>query len=80
MYKICTIGILYRSGRFQEIVNNKKLKSNHKSFKTGQKITISELEDINLNDYWKLNFEEEKTNKDLEIIKDQYNKVKQDIK
>jgi len=66
--------------RIQEIVNNKKLKSNHKSFKTGQKITISELEDINLNDYWKLNFEEEKTNKDLEIIKDQYNKVKQDIK
>ena len=45
--------------RIQEIVNNKKLKSNHKSFKTGQKITISELEDINLNDYWKLNFEEE---------------------
>ena len=35
---------------------------------------------MNLNDYWKINFDDEKANKDLQILKEQYTEVKQDIK
>jgi len=66
--------------RVQEIINDKKLKSNFKNIKSGSKITIENINNINLNDYWKLSFENEQINKDLQIIKEQYNKVKEDIK
>ena len=66
--------------RIQEIINGKKVVNSHKNIKNASKITLKDLENFNLNDYWKLKFDEEKINKDLEIIKLQYNKVKQDIK
>jgi len=66
--------------RIQEVIFGKKLKSDFKNFKSGSKITQDNINNINLNDYWKLSFENEQTNKDLQIIKEQYNKVKEDIK
>ena len=66
--------------RIQEIINGKKVVNSHKNIKNASKITLKDFENFNLNDYWKLKFDEEKINKDLEIIKLQYNKVKQDIK
>ncbi len=66
--------------RIQEIINGKKVVNSHKNIKNASKITLKDLENFNLNDYWKLKFDEEKISKDLEIIKLQYNKVKQDIK
>jgi len=66
--------------RAQEIINNKKLSKDFKNLKSGNKITSKDLEKLSLNDYWKMTFEEEQTNKDLQILKHQYTKVKQDIK
>ena len=66
--------------RAQEIIKNKKLSADFIDHKSGNKITLKDLENINLNDYWKMVFDEEQTNKDLQIIKQQYSKVKHDIK
>tara|TARA_Y100000590_G_scaffold67867_1_gene73905 strand:- start:6614 stop:10708 length:4095 start_codon:yes stop_codon:yes gene_type:complete len=66
--------------RVQEMSKNKKLSENFKKFKSQNSLTAEELNEINLNDLWKLNFEDEKTNKDLKILKDQYTNVKNDIK
>jgi DNA-directed RNA polymerase subunit beta len=66
--------------RAQEIINNKKLSANFKTWKSGSKIISKDLQELNLNDYWKINFDDEKANKDLQILKEQYTKVKQDIK
>jgi len=66
--------------RVQEIIKNKKLTKEYKNLKAGTKVALNEIVDKNLNDYWKLKFEDQKTNDDLSIIKDQYTNVKQDIK
>ena len=66
--------------RAQEIINNSKLSNGFKNLEPGTKITSQDLEKFNLNDYWKMAFEEEQTNKDLQILKHQYTKVNQDIK
>ena len=66
--------------RAQEIINNSKLSNEFKNLEPGTKITSQDLEKFNLNDYWKMAFEEEQTNKDLQILKHQYTKVNQDIK
>ena len=66
--------------RAQEIINNNKLSNEFKNLEPGTKIISQDLEKLNLNDYWKMAFEEEQTNKDLQILKHQYTKVNQDIK
>ena len=66
--------------RAQEIINNKKLSANFKTWKSGSKIISKDLQELNLNDYWKINFDDEKANKDLKILKEQYTEVKHDIK
>ena len=66
--------------RAQEIINNKKLSANFKTWKSGSKIISKDLQELNLNDYWKINFDDEKANKDLQILKEQYTEVKHDIK
>jgi len=66
--------------RVQEMSKNKKISENFKKFKNQSTINEKELEEINLNDIWKLKFADEKTNNDLEILKDQYLGVKTDIK
>jgi DNA-directed RNA polymerase subunit beta len=38
------------------------------------------LDEVNLSDFWKLQFTDEKTNNDLKILKEQYTNVKKDIK
>jgi len=59
--------------RVQEMIKNKKIK-NPGNFDSNN------MEAVNLNEIWKLQFAEEKTNNDLKILKDQYNSVKNDIK
>ena len=59
--------------RIQEMIKNKKSQNN-------SKIDLNNLDESSLNEIWKLKFEEEKTNNDLKILKDQYTKVKNDIK
>ena len=63
--------------RIQEMSKNKKLSEN---FKNQDTLASEELEEINLNDLWKLNFDNTKTNSDLKILKDQYTNLKMDIK
>ena len=66
--------------RIQEMSKNKKLSEDFKKFKSQDILTSEELEEINLNDLWKLNFDNKKTDNDLKIIKDQYTNLKMDIK
>ena len=61
--------------RAQEMIKNKKLKENPKEI-TEQ----TNLDQINLNDVWKLQFDDEKNNNDLKLLKDQYTNIKQDVK
>jgi len=66
--------------RAQEIINNRALNKDFKNIKSGNKISSEDLERLDLNDYWKMSFKEENTNKDIQILKQQYTKVKHDIK
>ena len=66
--------------RAQEILNNRKINKNFINLKSGDNITSKDLEKLSLKDYWKLSFNEEQANKDLQILKQQYTNVKQDIK
>jgi len=66
--------------RAQEIITDKKLTKSHAKLKAGSKITLEDLSELSISDFWKMNFEVEQVNKDLEVIKTQYNNVKEDIK
>ena len=66
--------------RAQEMIKNKKLKDNYKKFKAQSNLSSQDLDDALLNDLWKFNFTDEKTNNDLKILRDQYTDVKKDIK
>ena len=66
--------------RAQEIINNTKLSDDSKKLTTGNIIILKDLEKLNLSEYWKLTFHREQINKDLQILKHQYSKVKHDIK
>ena len=66
--------------RIQAVIFNKKLSSNYKDLKFQTKLETENLQNLTLNDCWKLNFTEEQTNKDLQIIKNQYNNIKENIK
>ena len=66
--------------RAQQIITNAELVNKFKDLKSGTKITLKDLENFNLNEYWKLEFKEEQSNKDLHILENQYSAVKQDIK
>ena len=59
--------------RVQELVKNKKIQ-NQSNFDT------KNLDEVSLNDIWKLQFADGKTNTDLKTLKDQYTKIKMDIK
>ena len=62
------------------MIKNKKLSSNFKKFETGNSITQDSLNEILLSDFWKMQFEDQKTNNDLKILKEQYTNVNKDIK
>lgn len=66
--------------RAQEIISNKKLGSDFQNVKSDNKLSSEDLSKFSLNDYWKMNFSEDQVNKDLQILKQQYSKVKQDVK
>jgi len=66
--------------RAGEIINNSEIKSNYKEFKSGQKISYEELKNISLNDYWKMTFTNLNVNNSVLKLKEQYLKVKNDIK
>ena len=66
--------------RALEMIKNKKPRNESKLFKTDKNLNESGDNKINLNDLWKLEFDDSKTNNDLKIIKDQYLNVSKDIK
>tara|TARA_Y100000590_G_scaffold47153_1_gene49949 strand:+ start:491 stop:4582 length:4092 start_codon:yes stop_codon:yes gene_type:complete len=66
--------------RAVEMIKNKKLSNDVKHLKAKNNVTQEDLEKINLNDFWKMQFEDSKTNDDLKILKEQYLNVSQDIK
>ncbi len=66
--------------RAQEIIKNKKITEDYKKFKSQTSFTQENMDQITLNEFWKLKFSEDKTNNDLKILKDQYTNVSKDIK
>jgi len=59
--------------RAQEIIQNKKIQSQEST-------PDGDIDEISLNKIWKSEPTDEKTNKDLKILKDQYTNMKKDIK
>ena len=59
--------------RVQEMFKNKKLQ-------TKSNFDFNNIEEVSLNEIWKLQFSDEKTNTDFKTLKDQYTNVKTDIK
>jgi DNA-directed RNA polymerase subunit beta len=66
--------------RAEEMIKSKKLATSFKKVKNENNLTAEDLINLNVNDIWKLQFTDEKTNADLKILKDQYTNVKNDIK
>tara|TARA_B100000029_G_scaffold401395_1_gene400568 strand:- start:46 stop:1698 length:1653 start_codon:yes stop_codon:yes gene_type:complete len=66
--------------RASEMINNKKISKDFKKIKAQGNITKEFLENIKLNDIWKIQFTDKKTNDDLDILKEQYSNLKKDIK
>ena len=66
--------------RVQEMIKSKKLSDDIKKLKALTKLIPKDLDDTKLNDFWKLQFVDQKTNDDLKILKEQYTNVKKDIK
>ena len=63
-----------------EMIKNKKLSSDFKQLKAKNTISEINLQEINLIDFWKMQFVDLKTNNDLKILKEQYTNVNKDIK
>lgn len=74
--------ILERNNKLRavEMIKNKKMRSDSNMFKDINNISHEELKNINLNDFWKMEFEERKTNDDLKILREQYTNVNNGIK
>tara|TARA_B100000686_G_scaffold317724_1_gene366773 strand:- start:1380 stop:5474 length:4095 start_codon:yes stop_codon:yes gene_type:complete len=66
--------------RALEMIRNKKLGSDFKKFKAHSVLSPEYLDEASLNDFWKLEFEDNKTSNDLKILREQYSNVKKDIK
>lgn len=66
--------------RAEEMIKNKKLSNDFKQLKANSNISQADLANINLNDFWKMQFTNRKTNDDLKILKEQYTNVNKDIK
>jgi len=63
-----------------EMIKDKKLSKDFKKHESNNYVTHADLNDINLNDIWKMQFKDSKTNDDLKILKAQYTNVNKDIK
>ena len=66
--------------RAVEMIKNKKLINDIKKIKANTAMTQEDLIEINLNDIWKMQFSDPKTNEDLKTLKDSYTNVTQDVK
>ncbi len=66
--------------RAQDMIKSKKLNKDYKHLKANSNLQSDDLNKILLSDIWKLDFEDNKTNNDLKILRDQYTDVKKDIK
>ena len=63
-----------------EMIKNKKLSKDFKKHESNNYVSHADLNDINLNDIWKMQFKDSKTDDDLKILKAQYTNVNKDIK
>ena len=63
-----------------EMIKNKKLSKDFKKHVSNNYVSHADLNDINLNDIWKMQFKDSKTDDDLKILKAQYTNVNKDIK
>ena len=63
-----------------EMIKNKKLSKDFKKHESNNYVSHADLNGINLNDIWKMQFKDSKTDDDLKILKAQYTNVNKDIK
>ncbi len=66
--------------RAEEIIKDKKLKNNFMDLKSDSKINDEDIKKFKLNDFWKMEFSDNQTDKDLSTLKNQYSSIKEDIK
>jgi len=63
-----------------EMIKNKKLSNTYKEIKLNTTLTFDQLNNLNLNDIWKMEVDDKKTNDDLKILREQYTNLSKDIK
>ena len=63
-----------------DLLNNQGINKQYKELKPGTTLNINDLENFSLKDIWKLSFEKEDLNKNLEKLKNQFDEVADDIK
>ncbi len=66
--------------RAQEILRDSQVKNSLKDIKSGEKLTLLKLNELNLDDYWKLLIKDEIKKNSLLKLKEQFNNVRNDIK
>ena len=65
--------------RAQLIIKNATIENDFKGILKNSSIDDNAFKNLTINDIFKIHFNETKTNDDLEILKDQFNKAKKDI-
>ena len=63
-----------------DLLNNQSINKQYKELKPGTTLNKSDFENLTLKDLWKLSFEKEELNKNLEKLKNQFDNASEDIK
>ena len=63
-----------------DLLNNQSINKQYKELKPGTTLNKNDFENLTLKDLWKLSFEKEELNKNLEKLKNQFDNASEDIK
>ena len=63
-----------------DLLNNQSINKLYKSLKPGTTLNKNDFESLTLKDLWKLSFEKQELNSDLEKLKNQFDNASEDIK
>ena len=63
-----------------DLLNNQSINKQYKELKPGTTLNTNDFENLSLKDLWKLSFQKQEVNNDLEKLKNQFDDVYEDIK
>ncbi len=63
-----------------DLLNNQRIDKQYKNLKPGTTLNLNDFENLTLKDLWKVSFEKQEINNDLEKLKSQFDSAFEDIK